>query len=357
MKHLVPVLLVLSACFGLDKSAFPVCETETDCAETHVCVESICVLPDPDDIACGNGRVEQGEVCDDGLHLRGACEPDCSQTCGEAVFFDGSGKVFVADRFAQGAFHGLVVGTPTTKQVWFYPEFPAQGPVAWTLLVKKAGASGNRLQIDLDRQDGAGAVRASLRIDNRLAASVDLPGAAWYHLSFEMDRSGADVVVTPYLNGQQGTVGRVTTELSETQDGVMVLGAADTRANGADRAFVGFVAGLSLTNRVVHGRDFVPIYPFVWHGHPWLGEDDYSQAFYRLDEALGITHGPSNNRVYWGSTSQFNPLWIDDGYELGFADPNCLPGGRCGDGQKSIFEACDDGNTEGGDECKANCRP
>jgi fibro-slime domain-containing protein len=45
-------------------------------------------------------------------------------------------------------------------------------------------------------------------------------------------------------------------------------------------------------------------------------------------------------------------------------DPDCEgsscpidsgPGGRCGDGQKTGNEACDDGNTKGGDGCAANC--
>ena len=37
-------------------------------------------------------------------------------------------------------------------------------------------------------------------------------------------------------------------------------------------------------------------------------------------------------------------------------DPSALGSGECGDGEVSLLEECDDGNTDDGDECTSMCR-
>lgn len=349
------MLLLCVGCYALDTSELPPCGQQADCADTHVCSGGACVLPHPDEVACGNGRVEFDEVCDDGDRGLGACKVDCSERCGDALYLNGDGNVYVHDN-VQVAHHGLVIGTPRTLQVWFYPDLPENGPVAWTLMAKQSGESGNSLRIDLDRSASSGAVQAALLIDGQKLVSMELPRPAWYHMAFVLTRSGDDLVVTPYLNGQTQVSGRAGIPFSEIQDGDFIVGAAGKKTEGAPRAFIGFIANLSFTNRAVYTEDFLPPYPFGWHGHPWIGEEGYTQAYWTLENGVGGVHAPSGNRVYWGPSSLWYPLWLDDGFELAPADLRCIPGAQCGDGLKAPYESCDDGNNFDSDGCSASCR-
>ena len=355
MKRFVFSLIVVLGCYDLQMDAYTPCVNQGQCIEGEVCALGYCVPPHPDLIACGNGRLEEGEVCDDGDALAtGECNEDCSRRC-VALHLDGVVSVGVNES-GIGGLQGAFAGAPRTWQFWVQPLIPDTGAFQWTLLSKEPAGAGNRMRITVERATTEGLADAVLWFAGQEASRLTLAqGAAWYHLAYVVTATEAATAVQPYLNGLPQDPSTLSFVFDETQTGDLYLGAHPPLDGPSSGRFKGYITGFSIGTAALYSGTFRPATSFEWQ-QPWPQQDGYYHAFWNTPTKLGAEHEPSRGRVYWGAAAgAWYPLWLDAGFRVVADAPWCVQGQRCGDGVKAAFEACDDGNEEDGDGCSQTC--
>jgi cysteine-rich repeat protein len=389
MRALLVSTLLLSACFELDLSGFEPCTTRDECADEQVCELGYCVLPNDDVERCGDGKLQDGEqcddrnrddtdgcrnncqtaicgdgvartdtddnnaafeVCDDGDELpTGTCSSNCKLNC-ISMWFDGEKSVGVNEGMV-GTSLGVIAGAPRTFEFWLRPDFPASEPFDWTLLAKQRVDTGENLRFDIKRAQANGPIAGVLLIEDVPKATISLPESGWFHLAFTLEAAGNNMVITPYANGLPGdafTLRDFSFSEPDSQTGDAFLGQRPGQLEAREHRYRGAIAAMNIHNSVVHRNAFSPPNPFQWY-HAVSTVSWHSRA-------LGREHEPSGGRVYWGPLAAFFPFWLDDGFETIAEAPWCVIGWQCGDGTKTEFEGCDDGNRDDGDGCSAACQ-
>ena len=196
MNKLLVSLVFMGGCFDLDMQLYTECETQEACADGLVCASGYCITPSPDQIACGNGRIEADEVCDDGDTLNTApCFSDCSKLC-RSLDLDGQSGVAVNDN--DNLKTGLIAGAPASVQIWIRPNFPQGQTFEWTLLSKEPDPGGDPVRIDLKRTSADQPPRAVMLIRDQVAASIELPNEqVWTNIGAPHAQSGGRLMWNP----------------------------------------------------------------------------------------------------------------------------------------------------------------
>ena len=390
MRGLLVSALLLSGCFDLDLSGFEPCTTRDQCADEQVCELGYCVLPNDDVQRCGDGKIQDGEacddrnrdntdaclnncqaaacgdgvlrtdvpgntadfeVCDDGDDLpTGACNSTCKFNC-VSMWFDGEKSVGVNEDMIGWSGHVIIGGAPRTFEFWLKPDFPSGAPFDWTLFAKQPEGEAPNLRVDLKRGRESGAITGNFLIRNESVAMIQVPETGWFHLAFTVEAIESDMAVTPYLNGRKGDV--VTkqglTDFGDQSGGNVYVGQRLGQLEVREHRYRGAIAAMSIHKGVVYRNAFRPANPYAWY------VPGFTLSWHSL--ALGAAHEPSGGRVYWGaSAGGWAPFWLDDGFETIAEAPWCVIGWQCGDGTKTEFEGCDDGNRDDGDGCSRACQ-
>ena len=186
-------------------------------------------------------------------------------------------------------------------------------------------------------------------LDEQPKATIQLPQNGWFHLAFTFEAVDGRTVIIPYVNGLPGDSFRVEGMTDfENQSGDAYIGQRPGQLEAQEHRYRGAFAGMSIHERVEYADQFSPPNPF------W-GWAEGSTSWY--SQGMGIAHGPSGGRVYWATVlGGWFPLWLDHGFETISEAPWCVVGWQCGDGVKTEFEGCDDGNRDDGDGCSAACQ-
>ena len=355
MNKLLISLAFIGGCFDLDMRLYTECETQEACVDGLVCASGYCVTPAPDQIACGNGRIEAEEVCDDGDTLSTApCFADCSKLC-RSLDLDGQSGVAINDDGTLKT--GLIAGAPASVQIWIRPNFPQGQTFEWTLLSKEPDPGGDPVRIDLTRTSAGEPPMAVMLIRDQVTASIELPHEqVWTNIAFEMSEDANQTTVTPYLNGRPGIPKtlQMTFAEEEAQTGDLYLGSRSPNEPGASYRYLGQIGGLGMSKALVFNGPDRPETTITWHVET-PQPDGYVSVPWKTTN-IGEQHGPSGDRLMWRPhQGHFYPLWLDEGFKLATVEPQCVHGFQCGDGVRAPYEECDDGNTQSGDGCSAKC--
>ncbi len=389
MRIWLAMILLVTGCFDLDLSAYQTCTTRDECSDEQVCSAGYCILPNDDVERCGDGKIQDGEdcddrnrdntdaclnncqaaacgdgvlrtdvdgnnagfeVCDDGDDLpTGTCNSTCKLNC-VSMWFDGEKSVGVNEDMIGWSGQVLVGGAPRTFEFWLNPDFPNSGPIDWTIFAKQPDGEAPNLRVDIKRGRESGVITGNFLIQNQAVATIPVPETGWFHLAFTVQAIAGDMAVTPYLNGRTGDVftKQGLAHFGEQTTGDVYVGQRPGQLEVREHRYRGAIAAITIHNGVFYNDTFVPPNPYQWYipGH--------TLSWHSL--ALGAVHEPSGGRVYWGAAAGgWGPFWLDDGFETVAEAPWCVMGWQCGDGIQADFEACDDGNNDDNDGCSRTC--
>ncbi|MCH2109864.1 MAG: DUF4215 domain-containing protein, partial [Polyangiaceae bacterium] len=362
------------------------CQSSEDCA-TGACdttSTNTCVVAD----LCGNGVLEAGESCDDANLVSGdGCNGSClkeggiecgssseceSGTCTEEPYLSvhnaGSGEMHSADQ----AFNSLQRASNGDGREWTVATFftDTGSGSSYSRVWSQNSGGNNTAKVYLESK------RASANADHkvRFTFGTGYNYWRWTHSDIEVDNAafvvtfdgGTTGVASDELNLYKSRFGffvvdRFTREVVEVTSGGnwthanygyngLIAGRFQVRDTSASVALSIF--GLGIHNEVLSGYELgrFSVAPSEWlanHPSATAGE---TQLWY-MGDGVGDTENTSRNQVDVSSVETV--LYLTQ--NVAEADAVCEVLSYCGDGVALSPEACDDGNTVGGDGCSSSC--
>ena len=168
--------------------------------------------------------------------------------------------------------------------------------------------------------------------DSEFVLGGVVPLNQWTHVAVTYNKEPGSA--TLWIAGEQ-VAEQIGLQIPETQQSVWF---GNCSLPGEDLVLAGQIDEVRISEGILYSESFVPPVAGVplettiglWHF-------DSGEGFQAFDSSSNELHGD-----IVGAT------WSD-------SSPNCVPGGMCGDGEKSAWEECDDGNSVEGDGCSNGC--